>query len=324
VNESLLGPGLVAGATAFTVIALGFLASWLGDMRRKRALAKQLAALSQPEQLSNPATVLLLRADASEPEWLRHLIARVPRLRKTQLLFRQAGLEWTLRRFMWYSLAWAWIIAMTLGPLTHSYRITPVVIIAAFAPTIYAKFRKNRRRQEFQAQLADAIDLLARALRAGHPLSSGFRLVADESPEPIRGEFRRVFEEQRFGMSVDESLHSMIQRMDLLDVRMLVTAILIQRDVGGNLAETIDKLSEVIRTRFAVMGKLRGYTAQARLSGYILALLPVVLGFILFLLNPPYIIALFVDPLGRVMLAGSITLQFMGFMWIRKIVDVKY
>jgi tight adherence protein B len=196
--------------------------------------------------------------------------------------------------------------------------------IIGSAPTFYAIIRKKQRLAAFEAQLADAIDLLARALRAGHPLSAGFKLVADESPDPIGTEFRRVFEEQRFGMTVDESLHSLITRVDLLDVRMFVTSMLIQRDVGGNLAEILDSLAGTVRTRFTILAKVRAFTAQARLSGYVLAMLPVALGILLFMVNPPYILALFQEPLGRVMLAVCLVLQGIGYFWIKSIVDIRY
>jgi tight adherence protein B len=171
--------------------------------------------------------------------------------------------------------------------------------------------------------LPDTIDLLGRAIRAGHPLSAGLKMVADESTQPIQGEFRRSFEEQRFGLPLDDSLMAMSDRVGLVDVRILTTAILIQRNVGGNLAEILDNLAYTIRERFKIRRQLRVYTAQGRMSGYVLALLPVAMGCVFYLLNPAYIKILFTDPAGKLAMAVAVVMQLIGFYWIRKIVDIE-
>ena len=148
-------------------------------------------------------------------------------------------------------------------------------------------------------------------------------MVADESPEPVQGEFRQVFEEQRFGLALEDSLMGMADRVGLVDVRILTTAILIQRSVGGNLAEILDNLSYTIRERFKIRRQLRVYTAQGRMSGYVLALLPFGLGCVFYLLNPDYISILFTDPAGKFGLVVAVILQLIGFLWIRKIVDIE-
>jgi tight adherence protein B len=186
------------------------------------------------------------------------------------------------------------------------------------------KRKAAKRIRLFEAQLPGAIDLIGRAIRAGHPLSAGLKMVADETTDPIAGEFRRVFEEQRFGLPFDDTLLGLADRVALVDVRILNTAILIQREVGGNLAEVLDNLAHTIRERFKLRRQLRVITAQGRISGYVLAVLPIALGVVIFLLNPSYMSTLFQAGIGRILVAGAIVLQVLGYFWIRKIVDIDF
>jgi tight adherence protein B len=212
-----------------------------------------------------------------------------------------------------------------LAALLLSSRILVGIIVAfifAWLPYLWMRRRRTRRLYAFESELPEAIDLLGRAIRAGHPLSSGMKMVADESGEPIAGEFRRTFEENRFGVPFDDAIQEMSDRVDIVDVRILVTAILIQREVGGNLAEVLDNLASVIRARSTIRRQLRVYTAQGRMSGYVLALLPIVVGTIIYLLNPEYGSRMFVHPMGRLMLGIAFVMQIIGFLWIRKIINI--
>ena len=148
-------------------------------------------------------------------------------------------------------------------------------------------------------------------------------MAADEGSEPVASEFRRVFEEQRFGLPLQDSLLGMADRVNLVDVRILVTAILIQREVGGNLAEILDNLSNVIRARFTIRRQIKVYTAQGRMTGYLLALLPFFLFTILYWVNPEYMSVLFRDPIGKMLTAVALTMQLAGFLWIRKIINIE-
>ena len=197
-----------------------------------------------------------------------------------------------------------------------------MTIVGALAPYLYMRNRRARRISAFEGNLPEAIDLLARAIRAGHPLSSGFKMVADEMQDPIATEFRQTFEENRFGVPFEDAIQEMSDRVDLVDVRILVTAILIQREVGGNLAEVLDNLASVIRARFTIRRQLRVYTAQGRISGYVLAALPIVVGAIIYLLNPEYGMLMFTHSLGRFFLGLALVMQLLGFLWIRKIINI--
>jgi tight adherence protein B len=148
-------------------------------------------------------------------------------------------------------------------------------------------------------------------------------MVGEESPEPLAGEFRRVFEEQKFGLAIEDSLLALADRIDLVDMRIFVTALLIQREVGGNLAEILDKISYTIRERFTIQRQVRVYTAQGRFTGYLLAVLPIGVGFLIFLLNQEYMMILFQNPTGKLMITLAVILQIIGFFVIRKIIHIE-
>jgi tight adherence protein B len=188
---------------------------------------------------------------------------------------------------------------------------------------VYVRRKRTKRLNAFEEFLPESIDLVGRALRAGHPLSAGFKMAADDGPEPVAGEFRRVFEEQRFGLPLQDSLLGMADRINLVDVRILVTAILIQREVGGNLAEILDNLAAVVRARFTIRRQVRVYTAQGRMTGYLLSALPFIIFSILYALNAKYMSILFTDPVGQVLIAVALSMQLFGFFWIRKIIKIE-
>jgi tight adherence protein B len=165
--------------------------------------------------------------------------------------------------------------------------------------------------------------MFARSLRAGHSFTGAIQLVAQEMPDPIGPEFLKVFEEQNLGIPLRQALIGMTDRVDILDVKFFVTAILIQRETGGNLAEIIDKIAHVIRERFRVQGQLKIFTAQARMSGFVLALLPIGVAVLIGILNPEYLKPLWTERTGKIMIAIAVTLQILGMLAIRKIIRIK-
>jgi len=179
------------------------------------------------------------------------------------------------------------------------------------------------RLRRFEEELPEAIELLTRAIRAGHPLASGMRMVAQEGPPVVAEEFRQTFDEQRFGLPFNDALLGLVDRVNLIDVRIFAIAVLVQREVGGNLAEILDNLAATIRGRFYLRRQLRVYTAQGRLSGYALAALPVVVGAATFALAPDYFSLLFTTGLGQLMVASALFLQVIGVLWIRQIIDIE-
>ena len=176
---------------------------------------------------------------------------------------------------------------------------------------------------KFEELLPEAIDLMSRGLKAGHAVNSAIEMVSQETPEPVGTEFRRIFEEQNFGLPMREALINMAKRVPLEDVQFLVTAMLVQRETGGNLAEILDKTTYVIRERFRLRGQLRIYTAQGRLTGWILSALPFFLFAVLDFLNPDYEGILLQDPTGQKLLCAGVGLMAIGWFAIRKVIDIK-
>ncbi len=196
-------------------------------------------------------------------------------------------------------------------------------LVCLVAPYFYLNYKRGQRMTKFNQQLPEALELLSRSLRAGHSLGAGFGLVATEMPDPIRREFGRCFEEQNFGISLQESLNAMTVRIPNMDLRFLATAIILQRQTGGDLAEILDKISRLIRERFKLAGTIQALTGEGRLSGVVLMSLPPGLFVVMYFLNREYIMSLFKDDLGRWLLGGTIVMQLIGAFVIRKIVDIK-
>lgn len=198
-----------------------------------------------------------------------------------------------------------------------------VGICFAFLPLIWMYFRRSRRMANFAKQLPEALELISRALRAGHSLASGFNLVAEEMPEPISREFSRAYEAQNLGKPLDLALEEMTDRVPNLDLRFFATAVILQRQTGGDLAEILDKIGYIIRERFKIWGQVQALTGEGRLSGIVLLALPPALFLAMWRLNPDYCMQLFTDPMGHQMLAAAVILQVVGALVIRKIVNIK-
>lgn len=212
-------------------------------------------------------------------------------------------------------LAWLsplWVVTVPLG------------LAAAWLPIAFVRFRAERRVRKFEEQFPEAIELIARALRAGHAMTTGLALVAEELPDPVGGEFRLVYDRQNFGMSMPDALRLFAQRVPLLDARFFVTAVLTQRESGGNLAEILDNLGDVIRQRFRVKRQIRVVTAHARLTGWVLTMIPVVIALGMVVVAPDHILTLVNDPLGIQMMVGAFGLWVLGYLTIRKLTDVEY
>jgi tight adherence protein B len=192
-----------------------------------------------------------------------------------------------------------------------------------FLPFLYLLYKRKKRLKKFAAQLPDALELIARGLRAGHSLAAGLSMVADEMPAPIGIEFARAYEEQNLGVPLEDALKSLCGRVPNLDLKFFATAVVLQRQTGGDLAEILDKIGSLIRERFRIWGAVQALTGEGRLSGIVLLALPPVLFLVVWYLNPAYSMMLFTDPLGKKMLVGAIILQILGALCIRKIVNIE-
>jgi len=183
--------------------------------------------------------------------------------------------------------------------------------------------KRSVRLRKFEEQFPEALDLLSRAIRAGHAFQTAMGMVADELPDPVGPEFKKAFDQQNYGLPLREALNEMSERVSTLDVRFFVTAVLIQRDTGGNLAEILDNLAHVVRERFKIRRQIRVHTAHGRFTGYVLLALPAALGIALSFINPEHMNLLFRERMGQMMLIGAIVMQTVGFIWIRQVIKIE-
>jgi tight adherence protein B len=195
---------------------------------------------------------------------------------------------------------------------------------AGFAmPFMYVKVKRTRRMHAFEEMFPEALDLISRALKAGHAFATGLKMVADEMQAPVGPEFRKTFDEQNFGLPLKDALTNLTERIPLLDVRFFSTAVLIQRETGGNLSEILENLSHVVRERFKILRQVRVYTAHGRLTGYVLLGLPAFLAVALFFINPEHMQLLFRERMGHIMLMGAAVMQFVGYVWIKQVIKIE-
>src|SRR5204863_1727775 len=190
-------------------------------------------------------------------------------------------------------------------------------------PFLILRIKRTRRLRTFEEAFPEALDLVSRALKAGHAFATGLKMVADEMPEPVGPEFRKTFDEQNFGLPLKDALANLTMRIPLLDVRFFSTAVLIQRETGGNLSEILENLAHVVRERFKILRQVRVYTAHGRMTGYVLLALPAVLCVALAFINPDHMNLLFREHMGQMLLLGAIVMQTCGYMWIRQVVKIE-
>jgi len=252
---------------------------------------------------------------------IEKLVARVLNL---SLLIQQADVPISAPNFL--------MICAGLGALglivpvalrVHVAAAPAIAILLTLLPFAWLVYKRNKRYAAFAKQLPDALELMSRALRAGHSLGAGFSLVAEEMNAPIATEFSRVFEEQNLGIPFSEALDHIAERIPNLDLKFFVTAVVLQRQTGGDLAEILDKIGHLVRERFKIWGQVQALTGEGRLSGIVLLGLPPALFAAVWYLNPDYLMPLFTDPMGKKMLAGGLFMQLVGALVIRKIVNIK-
>ncbi len=264
----------------------------------------------------------LLTAGWDAPGMIEKLFSRFGNLRN---LLEQADLNLPPSKFFIMTGVFAAVGAAICVVTPYVSPFFAPIFAGAFAlgPFTYVVFKRKRRLAAFAKQMPSALELLSRALRAGHSLGAGFQLVADEMDAPLGPEFGRCFEEQNLGIPLDESLENMTARVPNLDLRFFATAVILQRQTGGDLAEILDKIGYIVRERFKILGQVQALTGEGRLSGSVLLALPPVLFVVMLRLNYDYVMMLFEDPMGKQMLAGAIVSQILGALVIKKIVDIK-
>ena len=269
-------------------------------------------------------TDILKQEVLSEVPWLDQILQMVPFSNQLRRLLYQADSHWTVAKLIFGSLLVAACATWVASFRVPTFALAIIVGVAAGAvPYTYLVWKKGARMKKFEELLPDAIDLMSRGMKAGHAINSAIEMVSQEVPDPVGTEFRRTFEEQNFGLPMREALLNLARRVPIPDVQFVITAMLVQRETGGNLAEILDKTTVVIRERFRLRGQLRIYTAQGRMTGWILSALPFFLFFILDFLNPDYEGIMLHDPMGQKLLYAGCAMMVIGWFAIRKVIDIK-
>lgn len=314
---------LAFGAVTLGVLALAALVEGFRGLARSQAASRELKKL-RSAQGSSPGSGLLRERKGNLPEWLQPVAAALPSIRDLELLLEQANSSISVGTLLLLSCGLGLALAAALAVATASaWLAVPGFFMGAAIPFLIVMRQRNRRFRAFEEAFPEAIDLMARAARAGHAFTGTLKVVSEEAPEPVASEFRQVFEEQKFGLPVSESLLGLADRMNIIDVRMFVTSVLIHRETGGNLAENLDGLSRVIRERFKFKRDVHTKTAHGRMTGLVLVLTPLVVLLLFQMLNPEYIRPLFTQPIGQYMLAGAATLQLIGFFVTKRMTDIE-
>jgi tight adherence protein B len=312
----------------FLVVALSvFIGGSLLDERRARArlLRDRLAAAQKTPEREPTEELALLRDEMlSEIPALDTFLKRSSRISALQELLSQADISTRAGSFLLICIAAAIVLSAVVLFWIHSGMFAWAAgLIGFFLPYSYASYKRTKRFDRFEELFPQAIDTLARAVRAGHAFTTALELIANEINEPVAGEFRKLFEEQKFGMPVRDALVNLTERVPLVDVKFFVTAVMLQRETGGNLAEILDNLSYVIRERFKILRQVRVFTAQGRLTMLLLMGLPPLVVVIMLVFNPGFIRPLFSEPLGHMLIVIGITLQTVGYFVIRKIIQIQ-
>ena len=323
---------IVISLLVFVIVAVCFfVAASLIDERNSRArlMRERLNAVQKPSEREPSEELALLRDETlSKIPAFDQLLKRSQRVTQLQDMISQADMQYRVGNFLVICGVSGLVLGAILFIWSRSTQYAPILgwiglILGFVMPYGYLSYRRTQRFDKFEELFPEAIDTLSRAVRAGHAFTTALELIANEVSEPVAGEFRKLFEEQKFGLPVRDALLNMVDRMPLVDVKFFVTAVMLQRETGGNLAEILDNLSYVIRERFKVLRQVRVYTAQGRLTMMLLMGLPPVIVTVMWLMNPQFIMPLFTDPIGHVLLVAGLTLQTIGYFVIRKVIRIQ-
>lgn len=308
-------------AIILVVIGVGF--RFLEAERRKRV--STVLQTSSPDVRSFKSETDLLN-DPSE-QFKLPVISELPFFKQLEGKLQQAGLDWnpaTVLIAMVVSAAIGFYLGLRVNvPLFRELAAVALALLFGLIPYLYVVRCRTKRMAAFEEQFPEALDFLARSMRAGHAFSVSLEMMADESPEPLAIEFRQVFNEQNLGAPIDVALRNLAKRVPLLDVRFFVSAVLLQRETGGNLAEILGKLSHVIRERFQLKGKVKAVSAHGRITALILCVMPIITMLLLSILAPTYLGSMAADYHGKLLIVGAVVGQIMGYLWMKKIVNIK-
>lgn len=287
-----------------------------------KRIEKRLQALTAG--MSSSSNKLIKQRLLAESPFIQRLLLRIPRVQQLDHMLLQSGLQLNVASFILLTLISATIAFVLLSLLGLPF-VTVFVVTAfsAFLPWMYLKRATIKRKEAIEEQLPDALDLMARAMLAGHAFPSALKMVGDEMPEPIASEFRIAFDEINYGISVQDALNNLIDRVNSTDMSYFVISVLLQRETGGNLAELLGNLSKLIRERLKLIGAVRVLSAEGRLSAQVLTALPIVVALVINLVNPEFMKVLWTDAAGVKLVGGAIVLMLVGYYWMRRIVKIR-
>jgi tight adherence protein B len=308
----------------FLVLGSYLLATHGTDKKRARLQKRLSEALLHSANTEDVDVVLARNEMMSEIPWVNRTLINIQAALQLKRMLDQADLHITPSRLLMFSFMAGMLGALAASVLTV---FIPIMILAglicAAIPLVHVWWKRKRRFDAFLYHLPDSLDLISRALSAGHAFSEALHMVSMEMPEPIATEFRKAYEEQNLGLSVKLALENLTQRIPLLDLKLCVTAILIQRETGGNLAEILEKVAYTIRERFRIMGDLKTLTTSSRMSAWLLCALPIFVAMAVTVMNPDYMSVLWKDPRGHYLIAAAMTMQITGMLIVRKILKIK-
>lgn len=320
---------IIPALTFVAILALVLVPYWALVLRPEQSEETSLRRRLQPDKAARvpkQSRILNPVAQLSGVGQLNTLLGQMGRITTPlQKDLTQAGLDVTVGTILLSAGCLALVAFFIVQALTFSTLLgAGAGLLAAFVPFVYVKQMKIKRLRKFEEQFPEAIDLIGRALRAGHAFTTGLAMAAEEIPKPVGEEFKLLYDRQNFGMPLPEAMKAFAARIPLIDARFFVTAVLTQRETGGNLGEVLDNLASVIRDRFKVKRQIRVLTAHGRMTGWILSGMPPALAAAMFVISPGHIKMMINDPLGVQMIVGALVLQVIGTLTIRKLVDIPY
>jgi tight adherence protein B len=318
---------LIFGIVFLILFAIILVAISLGIRFLERQRQQQVKGVLKVAAGSEgvPETSILI--ERKDPDALETLLQKLKVGQRLQQSIQRAGLDWTVAHLVLLMLLFA-VAGGFLGGLFRplGYLLPSILILAvpfACLPYLYLVYKKAQRLRELEEQLPEALDFLARSMRAGHAFSISLEMVGQELPDPLGLEFRALFNEQNLGAPLDVAFENFARRVPLLDIKLFVSSVLLQRQTGGNLSEILIRLAYIIRERFRLRGQVRAASAHGRLTALILTLLPIFMVIALFFVAPGYLPSLAQDPDGKWMLAGAAVAQVLGYFIMRRITDIK-
>ncbi|MBK5292477.1 MAG: type II secretion system F family protein [Acidobacteriia bacterium] len=289
--------------------------------------ARILEKPKDERKAKSPASAQLIATEDKHAGRLAlQILRRFQLLKRLELLLEQAGLKWTPARLLHGCIAGflaCFLLTKMLVPYPYLLLQLGAGLFGGLCPILYVARVRSKRLFKFEGQFPDSLEFMARSMRAGHAFSVSLEMIHREFQEPLSGEFRRAFDEHNLGMPIEHALSKLSKRVPLLDVHFYVSAVLLQKRTGGNLAEILDKLAYVIRERFKLRGKIRAISAHGRMTGLALTLIPVGVAVLMFYANPEYVKFFVEDETGHYMMGGAITLQLLGYLIMRKIVNIE-